>query len=74
MKKSKKEFLGILCWTSAAACARELKIHRNTVEEWVKKTREGAMNMPLMGIPKKGSRAIIPVDEFLAWYGYAGQN
>lgn len=74
MRKNKKNFLGKMCWTSAAACARELGIHRNTVEDWVKKTRDGAMDMPLMGIPVKGSRAIIPVDEFLAWYGYAGQN
>lgn len=44
------------------------------MEDWVKQTRDGAMDMPLMGIPRKGSRAIIPVDEFLAWYGYAGQN
>lgn len=74
MKKDKKTFLGKICWTSAAACAREIKMHRNTVEDWVKKTRIGAMDMPIMGASKKGSHAMIPVDDFLAWYGYVGQN
>ena len=74
MKKKKIECCGELCWASAAACAIDIGAHRLTVESWVAKTRNGEMDMPLVGNPRKGAHARIPIDRFLAWYGYAGQN
>ena len=74
MKKSKIECCGKPYWTTASACAKEIGMNRNTVESWVKKTREGALDMPIMGNPARRSHARIPVADFLEWYGYEGQN
>lgn len=68
-----KEVLGKLCW-SPATCAKVIGVNRNTILNWIRKTKDGEMDMPFLGGKVKGSPAFIPVREFLDWYGYAGQN
>lgn len=63
-----------LCWTPTVAAKAIGMKSRNTILNWVKKTRRGEMDMPFLGGRAKGALVFIPVREFLDWYGYAGQN
>ena len=63
-----------LCWTPATAAKAIGMKSKNTILNWIRKTKDGEMDMPFIGGKVKGSPAFIPVREFLDWYGYAGQN
>lgn len=68
------QVLDKLCWTPTIAAKAIGMKSRNTILNWVKKTRRGEMDMPFLGGRTKGALVFIPVREFLDWYGYAGQN
>lgn len=68
------QVLDKLCWTPTVAAKAIGMKSRNTILNWVKKTRRGEMDMPFLGGRTKGALVFIPVREFLDWYGYAGQN
>lgn len=61
--------LGKDCWTPGTV-AKAVNMHRNTVNNWIRLTRQGKLDLPMLGAPTKKAKTLIPVDEFLAWYRY----
>lgn len=65
--------LGKECWTPKQA-AEAVGVNRNTILNWARKTKKGELDMPLLSAPIKRSAVYVPIDEFLDWYSYGGQN
>lgn len=67
-----KNVTGIDCWTTDGVMTAT-GVCRNTVSNWVNESRKGNLNLPFI-CKKKGCKVYFPIEKFLEWYWYNGQN
>lgn len=59
--------LGIECW-NLDETAKVAGVHKNTILNWIKRTRKGQLNMPILGGKLPHSKIFVPIKEFMDWY------
>lgn len=65
---------GEYCWTPER-CRQFTGLKSvNTIYNWIRKTKNGEMDLPILSPNFKKHRVLIPVRPFLSWFGYEGQN
>ena len=69
----------VACWTPKV-CQQFTGVKSiNTIYNWIKKDKNGEWNFPFFAANAKSANTVkhkilIPIKDFLAWYGYEGQN